>query len=62
MYSCCQIQVQLLRAGSHLADEFLMREDTVSSEPAVVLDALAPSWQLWTGLRLSVVNLKAVVL
>lgn len=54
MHSCCQIQIQLLRAGSHLADEFLMREDTISSQPAVVLNALAPSWQLQTDSKLSV--------
>lgn len=30
-----------------------MGEDAVSTEPAVVLNALAPSWQLWTGSKLS---------
>ena len=30
-----------------------MGEDTISSESAVVLNALAPSWQLWSGSRLS---------
>lgn len=41
-----QVEVQLFGASRHLADEFLVGEDAVTSQTSVVLDALPASGQL----------------
>lgn len=46
MSSGRQVEVQFLRAGSHLAGELLVGEHTVSPQAPVVLDAGAASGQL----------------
>ena len=49
VHGSCQVEVQLLRAGGHLADELLVREDAVAAQAAVVLNALPAGGELEGG-------------